>query len=45
LANIKDPKFPAQVRRRAEKFRKALDKEAKAVKSIVVKSLAGPNKA
>ena len=42
MAGIKDPKFTGQVRRRAESLRKALDKEGKAVRDIIVKSLAGP---
>jgi glutamate formiminotransferase/formiminotetrahydrofolate cyclodeaminase len=41
LAGIKDPKFKTQVRRRAESLKKALDKEGKAAKDIIVKSLAG----
>ena len=42
LAGIKDPKSAAQLRRRAESLKKALDKEGKAVRDILVKSLAGP---
>jgi glutamate formiminotransferase/formiminotetrahydrofolate cyclodeaminase len=39
LAGIKDAKFVADVRRRAERFIKALDKEGKAVRSILAKAL------
>jgi glutamate formiminotransferase/formiminotetrahydrofolate cyclodeaminase len=39
LAGIKDAKFVADVRRRAERFIKALDKEGKAVRSILGKAL------
>jgi glutamate formiminotransferase / formiminotetrahydrofolate cyclodeaminase len=39
LGGIKDVKFTAQVRRQAAGFRKALDKEARAVKDIVAKAL------
>jgi formiminotetrahydrofolate cyclodeaminase len=42
LAGIKDRKFVGDVRRRAERLRKALDKEAKAVRAIVAKSLSAP---
>ncbi len=42
LAGIKDAKFVADVRRRAERFMKALDKEGKAVRAILVKSLKVP---
>ncbi len=41
LGGIKDAKFAAGVRRRAAGFRKALDKEARAVKDIVAKNLNG----
>jgi glutamate formiminotransferase len=41
LAGIKDPKFKTQVQRRAESLKKALDKEGKAARDIIVKSLAG----
>jgi len=39
LAGIKDAKFVADVRRRAERFMKALDKEGKAVRSVLGKAL------
>jgi glutamate formiminotransferase/formiminotetrahydrofolate cyclodeaminase len=42
LAGIKDRKLVGDVRRRAERLRKALDKEAKAVRAIVAKSLSAP---
>jgi glutamate formiminotransferase/formiminotetrahydrofolate cyclodeaminase len=42
LAGIKDSKFVADVRRRAERLRKALDKEGKAVRSILGKALKVP---
>jgi formiminotetrahydrofolate cyclodeaminase len=42
LAGIKDRKFVGDVRRRAERLRKALDKEAKTVRAIVAKSLSAP---
>jgi len=42
LASIKDSKFVADVRRRAERLRKALDKEGKAVRSILEKALKVP---
>jgi glutamate formiminotransferase/formiminotetrahydrofolate cyclodeaminase len=42
LAGIKDGKFVADVRRRAERLRKALDKEGKAVRSILKKALKVP---
>ncbi len=41
LGGIKDAKFAARVRRQASGFRKTLDKEGRAVKDIVAKSLAG----
>jgi glutamate formiminotransferase/formiminotetrahydrofolate cyclodeaminase len=44
LAGIKDGKFVADVRRRAEHLRKALDKEAKAVRSILGKALKVPTR-
>jgi len=42
LSGIKDAKFVADVRRRAERRMKALDKEGKAVRAILVKSLKVP---
>ena len=42
LPGIKDQKFVAGVRRRAEQLKKALDKEGKAVRTILGKSLAAP---
>jgi len=42
LAGIKDSKFVADVRRRAERLRKALDKEGKAVRRILEKALKVP---
>jgi len=42
LAGIKDSQFVADVRRRAERLRKALDKEGKTVRAILVKSLKVP---
>jgi glutamate formiminotransferase/formiminotetrahydrofolate cyclodeaminase len=42
LAGIKDNKFVADVRRRAERLRKALDKEGKAVRRILEKALKAP---
>jgi len=42
LGGIKDAKFGDRVRRRAAAAKKALDKEAKAVREIVAKALAGP---
>ncbi|MCX6571190.1 MAG: glutamate formimidoyltransferase [Candidatus Aminicenantes bacterium] len=42
LAGIKDNKFVADVRRRAERLRKTLDKEGKAVRSILGKALSAP---
>jgi glutamate formiminotransferase/formiminotetrahydrofolate cyclodeaminase len=39
LAGIKDRKFVGDVRRRAERLRKALDKEAKTIRTVVAKSL------
>jgi glutamate formiminotransferase/formiminotetrahydrofolate cyclodeaminase len=42
LAGIKDDKFVADVRRRAERLRKTLDKEGKAVRSILGKALSAP---
>jgi formiminotetrahydrofolate cyclodeaminase len=42
LAGIKDRKFVGDVRRRAERLRKALDKEAKRVRTVVAKSLSTP---
>ncbi|MDP2957879.1 MAG: cyclodeaminase/cyclohydrolase family protein, partial [Longimicrobiales bacterium] len=42
LAGIKDSKFVADVRRRAERLRKALDKEGKAVRRILGKALSAP---
>jgi len=45
LAGIKDAKFSDQVRRRAADFKKALDKEGKAVRDILAKALAVPKAA
>ncbi len=45
LAGIKDAKFSDQVRRRAAGFKKALDKEGKAVRDIITKALASPKAA
>ena len=42
LAGIKDSKFVADVRRRAERLRKDLDKEGKAVRRILEKALKVP---
>ncbi len=42
LAGIKDQKFVRDVSRRAERFRKALDKEAKAVRALIAKFLSVP---
>jgi glutamate formiminotransferase/formiminotetrahydrofolate cyclodeaminase len=42
LAGIKDAKFVADVRRRAERLMKALDREAKAVRTILARSLKVP---
>jgi glutamate formiminotransferase/formiminotetrahydrofolate cyclodeaminase len=42
LAGIKDSKFVADVRRRAERFMKSLDKEGKAVRRILGKALSAP---
>ncbi len=44
LGGIKDAKFADRARRRAAAARKALDREAKAVREIVAKALAGPPK-
>jgi glutamate formiminotransferase/formiminotetrahydrofolate cyclodeaminase len=44
LPGIKDQKFVAGVRRRAEQLKKALDKEGKAVRTILGKSLAAPKR-
>jgi glutamate formiminotransferase/formiminotetrahydrofolate cyclodeaminase len=44
LGAIKDATFTADVRRRAAGFKKALDREGKAVRDIVAKALAGPKK-
>jgi glutamate formiminotransferase/formiminotetrahydrofolate cyclodeaminase len=40
LGGIRDPEFTARVRRRAERFKKALDKEGKAVRAVVARALA-----
>jgi glutamate formiminotransferase/formiminotetrahydrofolate cyclodeaminase len=42
LAGIKDAAFAARVRREAAKLKKSLDRDAKAVKDIVARALAGP---
>jgi len=42
LAGIKDARFSTRTRREAEKLKKILDKEAKAVKVILAAALAGP---
>jgi glutamate formiminotransferase/formiminotetrahydrofolate cyclodeaminase len=42
LPGIKDAKFSAEMTRRAAAFKKALDREGKAVREIVAKALAGP---
>ena len=42
LAGIKDARFSTRTRREAEKLKKILDKEAKAVKVILTAALAGP---
>ena len=42
LAGIKDSKFVADVRRRAERSMKSLDKEGKAVRRILGKALSAP---
>jgi len=42
LSGIKDAAFTAKVRRDAARLKKALDKEAKAVKDIVARALSGP---
>jgi glutamate formiminotransferase/formiminotetrahydrofolate cyclodeaminase len=42
LAGIKDQKFVGDVRRRAERLRKALDKEGKIVRAVIAKSLSAP---
>ncbi|MBE0711117.1 MAG: cyclodeaminase/cyclohydrolase family protein, partial [Candidatus Aminicenantes bacterium] len=42
LAGIKDDKFVADVRRRADRLMKAMDKEGKAVRAILIKSLKVP---
>ena len=42
LAGIKDNKFVADVRRRAERLMKALEKEGKAVRRILGKALSAP---
>ncbi|MCX6567653.1 MAG: cyclodeaminase/cyclohydrolase family protein, partial [Candidatus Aminicenantes bacterium] len=42
LAGIKDNKFVADVRLRAERLRKALDKEGKAVRRLLGKALSAP---
>ena len=44
LGSIKDTGFSADVRKRAAGFKRALDKEGKAVRDIVAKALAGPKK-
>jgi glutamate formiminotransferase/formiminotetrahydrofolate cyclodeaminase len=45
LAGIEDAAFANRVRRQAARLGKALDREAKAVKAILTKALAGPKKA
>jgi glutamate formiminotransferase/formiminotetrahydrofolate cyclodeaminase len=42
LLGITDPRFAARTRREAERLKKALDREAKAVKAVLVKALAPP---
>jgi glutamate formiminotransferase/formiminotetrahydrofolate cyclodeaminase len=42
LGGIKDRKFVGEVRRRAERLRKALDNEGRSVRAIVAKALAAP---
>jgi len=42
LGGIEDAKFGGQVRRRAAAAKKALDKDAKTVREMVAKALAGP---
>jgi glutamate formiminotransferase/formiminotetrahydrofolate cyclodeaminase len=42
LSGIKDAAFTARVRREAAKLKKRLDRDAKAVKDIVARALAGP---
>jgi formiminotetrahydrofolate cyclodeaminase len=42
LPAIKDAAFTAKVKRDAARLKKALDKEAKAVKDIVARALSGP---
>jgi len=42
LGGIKDRTFVGDVRRRAERLRKALDKEGRSVRTIVAKALAAP---
>jgi glutamate formiminotransferase / formiminotetrahydrofolate cyclodeaminase len=45
LAGIKDGAFADRVRRKAAGFKKALDKEGKAVRDIIAKALAAPKAA
>ena len=45
LAGIKDADFSDRVRRQAAGFKKALDKEGKAVRDLIAKALAGPKPA
>ena len=42
LAGIKDPRFVADVRRRAERLRKALDRQGKSVRAVIAKALGSP---
>ncbi|MBN2264213.1 MAG: glutamate formimidoyltransferase [Candidatus Aminicenantes bacterium] len=42
LAGIKDAAFAGRVRRQAARLRRTLDKEAKAVRAILARALAGP---
>lgn len=42
LAAIKDVKFVGDARRRADRLRKALDKKAKALTAVIVRSLSAP---
>jgi len=42
LAGIKDQKFVGDMRRRAERLRKALDKEGKTVRAVIAKALSAP---
>jgi glutamate formiminotransferase/formiminotetrahydrofolate cyclodeaminase len=42
LSGITDARFSARTRREAERLKRALDKEAKAVKAVLAKALAAP---